>query len=196
MLKILITAVVVAVLTVFIMINFQNIRSGKGIFTSEKLIDVSDEITTKDNISETKSDVTPETSKAVTLTISKGKTLDLSGQGITKVPAYIFDRTEIQELNLSNNNIDGALQAEVRHLQDLKILNLSNNQFTGVPAEVGQLKSLEVLDLSNNKLTGLPYELGNLSNLKVLNLKGNNYSIQDLNIIKENLPASTVIQVN
>ncbi|KXJ99174.1 MAG: Leucine Rich repeats (2 copies) [Parcubacteria bacterium OLB19] len=121
--------------------------------------------------------------------------LDLSGQGLTKVPDYVFNKTNTEELNLSNNKLSGALQAEVRHLTNLRVLNLSNNKFTGVPAEVGQLKKLEVLDLSNNNLTGLPYELGNLSNLKVLNLRGNNYAKADLEIIKKTL-TNTDIQVD
>ena len=64
---------------------------------------------------------------------------------------------------------------------------------TGVPAEVGQLNKLEILDLSNNQLTGLPHELGNLQNLKTLNLTGNQVSQFDLDIIKQNLPASVNI---
>ena len=122
-------------------------------------------------------------------------TINLSGQGLTKTPDYVFSKTDTQELNLSNNKLSGALQAEVRHLTNLRILNLSNNNFTGVPAEVGQLKKLEVLDLSNNDLTGLPYELGNLSNLKVLDLRGNNYAKADLEIIKKGLP-NTEIRVD
>lgn len=128
--------------------------------------------------------------------ITKDKTIDLSGQGLTKVPASIFGRTHIEELNLSQNQLEGSLQAEIRHLQNLRVLNLSHNHFTGVPAEVGQLSNLEVLDLSDNQLTGLPYELGNLSNLKELNLKGNAYAQSDLIIIKEKLPASVMILVD
>jgi Leucine-rich repeat (LRR) protein len=125
-----------------------------------------------------------------------GLMVDLSGRGLKKAPEEIFDRTDIQELNLSNNLIEGSLQAEVRNLQNLKVLNLSNNQFSGVPAEIGQLKNLEVLNLSNNLITGLPYELGNLGKLKTLNLKGNAYSKSDLEIIKQGLPDSVVIEVD
>ena len=119
--------------------------------------------------------------------------LDLSSQGLTKVPEYIFNATNLEELNLSGNKLTGALPAEIRNLQNLKALNVSGNQMTGVPAEVGQLQNLEVLDLSNNQLTGLPYELGNLKNLKTLNISGNNYSKQDLDIIAKKLPAGVNI---
>lgn len=122
-------------------------------------------------------------------------TLDLSEKGLTEVPQYFFNRVEIEVLDLSNNNLTGALQAEVRHLENLKVLDLSNNQFTGVPAEIGQLQKLEVLDLSDNNLTGLPHELGNLTNLKLLDISGNNYSKQDVSIIRNTLPGSVFIKV-
>lgn len=124
------------------------------------------------------------------------KRLDLSGQGLTKVPANVFERTDLIELDLSSNVLTGSLQAEIRHLQKLKVLDLSDNQMTGVPAEIGQLSNLEELDLSNNQLTGLPYELGNLSNLVLLDLRGNNYAEADLARIKASLPSTVVIQVD
>lgn len=123
-------------------------------------------------------------------------TLDLSNQGLTKVPATVFNKTDIEELDLSGNKLDGALQAEVRHMQNLRVLDLSDNNFTGLPAEVGQLGKLEILDLSNNPITGLPYEIGNLKNLKVLDLRGTNYSEQDLGVIKQGLSASVEIRVD
>lgn len=114
--------------------------------------------------------------------------LDLSNKGLTKIPEDIFSNKAITKLNVSNNNLEGAIQGEVRFLRNLKELNLSNNNLTGVPAEIGQLSKLEILDLSNNKITGLPNEIANLQNLKVLNLKGNNYSEYDLDKILEKLP--------
>ena len=68
-------------------------------------------------------------------------------------------------------------------------------KFTGVPAEVGQLSKLEILDLSGNPITGLPYEIGNLSNLKVLDLTNTNYSVHDLEIIKEKLSSEVEIRI-
>ena len=119
--------------------------------------------------------------------------LNLSGQNLSKVPDSVYNQTNLEELNVSNNQLTGALQAEIRKLSNLRVLNASNNQMTGVPAEIGQLSKLQVLDLSNNRLTGLPYELANLKNLQTLNLAGNNYSAQDLEIIKKGLPVSVNI---
>jgi Leucine-rich repeat (LRR) protein len=125
---------------------------------------------------------------------SSGLEVDLSGRGLTRLDMDVFQNTNATTLDLSNNNLSGALQAEVRHLQNLEVLDLSNNNFTGVPAEVGQLKKLRVLDLSNNPITGLPNEIGNLSNLEVLDLRGTQYSEQDLAGIQQSLPSSVVIQ--
>lgn len=127
---------------------------------------------------------------------ANSKTLDLSNQGLDKLPAYVVNETEVEVLDISNNNLTGALPAEIKNLQNLRELNASNNKMTGVPAEIGQLKNLEVLDLSNNQLTGLPYELGNLKNLKTLNLSGNDYAQQDLDIIKKDLPSNVEIITN
>jgi Leucine-rich repeat (LRR) protein len=113
--------------------------------------------------------------------------LDLSNQGLEKLPAYVLKLSNLEELDISNNKITGALPAEIHDLKKLRVLDASDNLMTGVPAEVGQLQNLEVLDLSNNRLTGLPYELGNLKKLKQLNLSGNDYAQPDLEIIKAGL---------
>jgi Leucine-rich repeat (LRR) protein len=124
---------------------------------------------------------------------SSSRSLDLSNQGLEKLPESVLRRTDLESLNLSNNALSGALPAEIRHLNRLRSLDLHANRMTGVPAEIGQLSQLEVLNLADNQLTGLPYELGNLKNLKILDLSGNNYSVQDLEKILENLPPDTNI---
>lgn len=124
------------------------------------------------------------------------KTVDPgTGKSIT-----VYDGISVSEgttvLNLSSKGLSGSLKAEVRFLSNLRELNLSGNNFTGLPAEVGQLSKLEVLNLSNNPFTGLPYELGNLKNLKTLDLRGTNYAKADLDVIKKSLPATTKVLVD
>lgn len=127
---------------------------------------------------------------------SSGKTLNLSSQKLTKIPSYVFDQTNLEELNVSYNSLTGAIQSQIGKLKNLKVLNASYNNMTGVPAEVGQLQNLQVLNLSYNQLTGLPNELGNLKNLKTLDLRGNQYSKQDLDGIRNKLPSTVNIIVD
>jgi hypothetical protein len=122
-----------------------------------------------------------------------GTVVNLRGQSLTSVSQDIFALQGVTVLDLSENMLSGSLKAEVRKLSKLRTLDLSDNQFTGVPAEIGQLSELQILDLSNNPITGLPLELGNLSRLEKLDLSGTNYSHQDLAIIKEKLSPEVVI---
>lgn len=131
--------------------------------------------------------------ESVSEEVSPKTKLNLSGQGLSKLPSYVLSVTFLEELDISNNNLAGALPAEIRFLKKLRILKADNNLMTGVPAEIGQLENLQVLDLSNNRLTGLPNELGNLKKLKVLNLSGNDYSEQDLNVIRQGLSSDVEI---
>lgn len=119
--------------------------------------------------------------------------LDFSSGGLEKVPPLVFDRTDLEELDLSGNRLTGALPAEIRRLRNLRWLDASGNLMTGVPAEIGQLTELEDLDLSNNKLTGLPLELGNLQKLRRLDLRGNDISRQDLDAIRAQLKSAEIL---
>jgi|SRR3989344_1575345 len=120
-------------------------------------------------------------------TASKGKTADYSGKGLTTFPKAVLSDKSITVLDLSNNNLTGALPAEIHDLANLETLDVSDNQMTGIPAEVGQLKHLKVLNYANNKITGLPNELGNLTQLEIMDLSGNNVSQQDLAQIRAKL---------
>jgi len=133
------------------------------------------------------------TTPATSSPAATSNTLDLHGRGLTSVSSSVFENTALEELNLSDNMLTGALPGEIRHLSNLRVLDASDNQMTGVPAEIGQLSRLEVLDLSNNALTGLPNELGNLTSLRQFDLRGNNVSQQDLEGIRAKPPNTDIL---
>ena len=87
----------------------------------------------------------------------------------------------VTHVDLSDNDLKGAIPADVGMLLSLRVLDLSwNNDISGViPAELGNLVNLETLDLDDQTgqrdrsqgLSGtIPAELGGLANLRTLNL--------------------------
>lgn len=137
-------------------------------------------------------DAPPSGTPPTTQESADGRELDFRGRGLTSIPSDVFSRTDLERLDLSDNRLTGAPQAEIRHLQALTVLDLSGNDLTGLPAELGQLKNLEVLDVSDNRLTGLPLELGNLTQLRVFDISGNPYSERDLEQIASKLPNTEI----
>jgi internalin A len=102
----------------------------------------------------------------------KATTLDLSGQGLTTLPAEIGQLTNLSVLDLGGNQLT-TLPAVIGQLTNLSQLYLRNNQLTTLPAVIGQLTNLSVLDLGGNQLTTLPAVIGQLTNLSVLDLSDN-----------------------
>lgn len=145
------------------------------------------------------------------------KVLDLSNKGLTKVNSDVYGKTGTTDLILSNNSIktlpsemgkmtkvvvfkidhnllDGSLIGEIRQMSQLKVLDVSYNNMTGMPAEIGQLSRLESLNYSYNNITGLPNELANLkNNLKEFNLTGNPLSQEQISKLRTQLPNTTII---
>lgn len=119
---------------------------------------------------------------------SQGTALNYSNQGLAHFPKDALSHTDAVSLDLSHNNLTGALPAEIKNLSSLQTLDVSYNSMTGIPAEIGQMHSLRVLNYSYNQITGLPMELGNLTQLQTFDLRGNpNVSQQDLAKIRAKL---------
>ena len=80
--------------------------------------------------------------------------------------------------HLGNNELSGAIPAELGGLANLEGLSLYDNELSGpIPAKLGGLANLEWLYLGSNELTGtIPAELGGLANLQDLNLGRNQLS--------------------
>ena len=166
----------------------------------------------------TNSEKTPGSANQTSQPSSSNATLlDLSGKGLTQVTSDIYGKTNTTDLILSNNSIktlpsemgkmtkvvlfkidhnllEGSLIGEIRQMSQLKTLDVSYNNMTGMPAEIGQLSNLETLNYSYNNITGLPNELSNLkNNLKVFNLTGNPLSQDAVSKLKASLPNTNVI---
>ena len=71
------------------------------------------------------------------------------------LPRYIQQISALTYLDLSENELSGAIPAELGQLRALFELSLSTNQLSGsIPAELGQLGALTCLYLCINQLTG------------------------------------------
>ena len=88
---------------------------------------------------------------------------------------YCPDSTNVTEIFLNNNNLDGTIPPEIEYLTNLEVLGLTNNNLKGaIPQEIGKLTNLYNLFLQINQLTGpIPREIGKLTNLQSLKLHDN-----------------------
>jgi len=125
---------------------------------------------------------------------SSGKTLSLANRGLESLSTDMFDDSSVTTLDVSGNNLTGALPAEIRQMRNLEVLDASDNDLTGIPAELGQLSKLRIADFSNNDISGLPLEIGNLDKLETLDLRGNpNVSEYDISRIQSNIPNAEIL---
>ncbi len=99
-------------------------------------------------------------------------TLNLTREGLTKIPREIGQLSKLTSLNLSFNRIT-SLPSEIGQLSELMMLDLSVNWLTRLPIEIGQLSKLRRLYSNGNRLITLPSQVSNLSKLEILDLRNN-----------------------
>ena len=93
-----------------------------------------------------------------------------------QVPMWASTFRDLEELDISQNELTGPLQTEpVCGFPNLRLLNVSYNRMEGsIPACITTRERLQTLRLDNNRFTGsIPQELGTMPNLRVLTLNNN-----------------------
>uniref|UniRef100_A0A8C4R4D1 FLII actin remodeling protein n=1 Tax=Eptatretus burgeri TaxID=7764 RepID=A0A8C4R4D1_EPTBU len=130
--------------------------------------------------------------------LSSLRWLKLNRTELPRVPEGISSLKKLEHLSLSHNkltNLHGSLSSlqclralvargnelknsslpiDIFHLEDLSVLDLSQNQLDEVPAELEMTRGLLVLNLSNNRIETVPNQLFvNLTDLLYLDLSNN-----------------------
>ncbi|KAL3530196.1 hypothetical protein ACH5RR_009518 [Cinchona calisaya] len=113
----------------------------------------------------------------VNLSLPNLKYMGLSSCGLKEVPEFLRNSKSLFALQLSNNTIP-QIPSWFTSMpwENLTHLDFRSNNLQGpLPLFICNLEQLQILDLSNNKLTGaIPQCFGNFSSqLLVLNLKNN-----------------------
>ncbi|MBQ0894653.1 hypothetical protein KBX37_16365 [Micromonospora sp. U56] len=99
--------------------------------------------------------------------------IDLSSNGLSKLPKGLSSLRNLRILDLGNNDLT-AIPAELCTLARLEVLNLSDNSIDNFPDGLDGLRGLRHLDLSGCQLRELPRAVGSFSNLTVLRASANN----------------------
>lgn len=122
-------------------------------------------------------------------------TLDVSNQNLTSLTTEFFnDHPQVRFLNVSHNNLTGALPAEIRRMTNLEELDASYNNLTGIPAEIGQLNKIKKINFSHNNINTIPNELINLADtLEEFNVTNNGYSAEQLEGLQVMLPNTEIV---
>ncbi|RVX12757.1 putative inactive leucine-rich repeat receptor kinase XIAO [Vitis vinifera] len=111
------------------------------------------------------------------------------------LPLNLTNLSNLERLELQDNNLTGLIPESIFNLSNLRILDVSSNNLTGeipkeshrgLDSELEELKArypsdnlnmYTLLDLSNNQLSGqIPASLGALKALKLLNISCNKLS--------------------
>ena len=105
--------------------------------------------------------------------------LDLSGDQLYgAIPAQIGDLARLEHLDLQENELSGPIPPQLGSLTRLEHMDLHGNRLSGpIPAQFGNLGRLTRLFLQENRLSGpIPDQFGNLFSLQQLYLQKNELS--------------------
>ncbi|XP_045821085.1 calmodulin-binding receptor kinase CaMRLK-like [Trifolium pratense] len=107
--------------------------------------------------------------------MSKLQILDLSGNSLQgHVPTWFWSGfSSLLEVNLSRNKFGGRINNTSFSISTIQKLNLSHNRFSNI-VQLSTFQNLKILDLSDNNLRTLPLGFQNLTKLQHLDLSSCN----------------------
>lgn len=92
----------------------------------------------------------------------------------TSLEEALQNPEKVYNLNLSNQNVAVPKEAWSKFI-NLEILSFKNDHLKEIPMEIGYLKNLKVLDLSGNDFVFLPKSFSELNHLEELFLNDDKY---------------------
>jgi Leucine-rich repeat (LRR) protein len=124
-------------------------------------------------------------------TVHSVRNMILSFNGLRAVPSEIGYFTNLEVLQLAENDIESDLiHPSLGNLKKLKTLSFYKNDLDSLPPFIFKLESLVELDLYFNKIEIMPEEIGRLTDLERLYIAHNGFydvpeSIGNLKSLKE-----------
>jgi len=97
------------------------------------------------------------------------RSIDLSGMGLTEIPADIGQLTALEVINLSGNRLTNLRGIE--ELQALREINVSNNKIAQLHQEIQDLYGLESLNMIGNPIVN--------QNPQLARIDGNENAVQE-----------------
>ncbi len=137
--------------------------------------------------------------------------VDVSGQGITRIPAELGDIARLERLRLRGNDLGDigdeigvlsgvpwldmgragvqSLPDEIRLLKALHSWWLSGNGLASLPDTIVEMPSLRYLNVDRNQLERLPDDMGQMQSLRWLRLNSN-----DLTVLPDSITELTSLE--